>query len=63
MVAEEFEGAIALLAPVLRELNIAEGAIARFAEALRGEGYALLQAPPALALDPWLAEVLSDDAP
>ena len=63
VVAEEFEGAIALLAPVLRELNIAEGAIARFAEALRGEGYALLQAPPALALDPWLAEVLSDDAP
>lgn len=63
VVAEEFEGAIALLAPVLRELNIAEGAIARFAEALRGEGYALLQAPPALALDPWLAEVLSGDAP
>lgn len=63
VVAEEFEGAIALLAPVLRELSIAEGAIARFAEALRGEGYALLQAPPALALDPWLAEVLSGDAP
>ena len=58
VVAEELEGAIDLVSQVLREFAIPEGAVARFCEELRDEGYALLQAPPALGLDPWLAEML-----
>lgn len=58
VVAEELEGAIDLLAQLLQTFSIPDGAIARFSEELRDEGYALLQAPPALGLDPWLAELL-----
>jgi CPA2 family monovalent cation:H+ antiporter-2 len=58
VVAEELEGAIDLLSQVLREFSIPDGAISRFCEELRDEGYALLQAPAALGLDPWLAELL-----
>ena len=58
VVAEELEGAIDLVSQVLHEFAIPEGAVARFCEELRDEGYALLQAPPALGLDPWLAELL-----
>jgi CPA2 family monovalent cation:H+ antiporter-2 len=58
VVAEELEAAIDLLAHVLGEFGIARGAIARFAEELRGEGYALMQGAPGVALDPWLAELL-----
>ena len=32
--------------------------MARFSAELRDEGYSLLRAPAALALDPWLAELL-----
>ena len=58
VVAEELEGAIDLVSQVLHEFAIPDGAIARFCEELRDEGYALLQAPQALGLDPWLAEML-----
>ncbi len=58
VVAEELEGAIDLVSKVLREFSIPDGAISRFGEELREEGYALLQAPAALGLDPWLAELL-----
>ena len=58
VVAEELEGAIDLLAQVLQTFSIPDGAVARFSQELRDEGYALLQAPPALGLDPWLAELL-----
>ena len=58
VVAEELEGAIDLLSQVLHEFGVPDGAVARFCEELRDEGYALLQAPPALGLDPWLAELL-----
>ena len=58
VVAEELEGAIDLLSQVLHEFAIPDGAIGRFCEELRDEGYALLQTPPALGLDPWLAELL-----
>ncbi|MEN8160940.1 MAG: NAD-binding protein, partial [Myxococcota bacterium] len=58
VVAEELEAAIDLLTRVLRTLGRASGAIESFVEELRAEGYALLQTPPGLALDPWLAELL-----
>ena len=58
VVAEELEAAIDLLTHVLREFGLASGAVAGFVEELRGEGYALLQTPPGVALDPWLAELL-----
>lgn len=58
VVAEELEGAIDLVAKVLGEFNLDEDAVAQFGDVLRGEGYALLQAPPALGLDPWLTELL-----
>jgi uncharacterized protein with PhoU and TrkA domain len=34
------------------------GAIARFTEALREEGYGAIRAPAALPIDPWLMELL-----
>jgi len=58
VVAEELEAAIDLVTWVLREFGLPSGAVASFVEELRDEGYALLQAPPSLALDPWLAELL-----
>jgi CPA2 family monovalent cation:H+ antiporter-2 len=62
VVAEELEAAIDLLTHVLREFGLASGAVARFVEELRDEGYALLQTPPGVALDPWLAELLQQVA-
>jgi CPA2 family monovalent cation:H+ antiporter-2 len=58
VVAEELEAAIDLLTHVLREFGLASGAVAAFVDELRDEGYALLQTPPGVALDPWLAELL-----
>jgi CPA2 family monovalent cation:H+ antiporter-2 len=58
VVAEELEAALDLIDHVLRVFGLPSGAVASFAEELRAEGYALLQAPPGVALDPWLAELL-----
>jgi CPA2 family monovalent cation:H+ antiporter-2 len=58
VVAEELEAAIDLATSVLRTLGLPSGAVASFVEELRDEGYALLQTPPGLALDPWLVELL-----
>lgn len=58
VVAEELEGAVDLMSQVLQTLGLPSGAVARFADELRGEGYALMHAPPALLLDPWLLELL-----
>jgi CPA2 family monovalent cation:H+ antiporter-2 len=58
VVAEELEAAIDLVSWVLREYGLPSGVVARFVDELRDEGYALLQAPPGVALDPWLAELL-----
>jgi CPA2 family monovalent cation:H+ antiporter-2 len=58
VVAEELEAAIDLVTRVLRTLGRASGAIESFVEELRAEGYAQLQMPPGLALDPWLTELL-----
>lgn len=58
VVAEEFEGSIELVARALESFEVPTGAIARFAEALREEGYGAIRAPSALPLDPWLIELL-----
>jgi CPA2 family monovalent cation:H+ antiporter-2 len=58
VVAEEFEGSIELVARALETFEIPTGAITRFTEALREEGYGAIRAPAALPLDPWLIELL-----
>jgi CPA2 family monovalent cation:H+ antiporter-2 len=58
VVAEEFEGAIELVARALETFDVPMGAIARFTEALREEGYGAIRAPVALPIDPWLMELL-----
>lgn len=58
VVAEEFEGAIELVARALETFELPTGAIARFTEALREEGYGAIRAPAALPIDPWLMELL-----
>jgi CPA2 family monovalent cation:H+ antiporter-2 len=63
VVAEELEGTVSLVTELLRLSGVAEGAVARFARELREEGYQALRAPPGLALDPWLAEILAELAP
>jgi CPA2 family monovalent cation:H+ antiporter-2 len=58
VVAEEFEGSIELVARALESFDFPTGAIARFTEALREEGYGAIRAPAALPIDPWLIELL-----
>jgi CPA2 family monovalent cation:H+ antiporter-2 len=58
VVAEEFEGSIELVARALECFDVPAGAIARFTEALREEGYGAIRAPAALPIDPWLMELL-----
>jgi len=58
VVAEEFEGSIELVARALENFDIPMGAIARFTEALREEGYGAIRAPAALPIDPWVMELL-----
>ena len=58
VVAEEFEGSIELIARALENFEVPTGAIARFTEALREEGYGAIRAPAALPIDPWLIELL-----
>jgi CPA2 family monovalent cation:H+ antiporter-2 len=60
VVVEEFEAAIDIVVAVLRDFGFPAESVSRFAELMRDEGYEALRAPPALALDPWLAEVLSE---
>ncbi|MAJ59354.1 MAG: hypothetical protein CBC48_04860 [bacterium TMED88] len=60
VVAEEFEGSIELVARSLDLFGIPAGAIARFTEALREEGYGAIRSPAALPLDPWLIELLDE---
>jgi CPA2 family monovalent cation:H+ antiporter-2 len=62
VVAEELEAAIDLLTHVLREFGLASSAVSAFIDELRDEGYALLQTPPGIALDPWLGELLQQVA-
>jgi CPA2 family monovalent cation:H+ antiporter-2 len=58
VVAEEFEGSIALVARALETFDVPTGAVARFTGALREEGYDAIRGPAALPIDPWLIELL-----
>ncbi|MCP5067873.1 MAG: hypothetical protein GY946_15035 [bacterium] len=58
VVAEELEGTIDLVAQTLYEVEVPQGSVERFCTELRTEGYAQLRQPAALALDPWLRELL-----
>jgi len=58
VVAEEFEGSIEMVARALETFDFPAGAIARFTEALREEGYGAIRTPGALPIDPWLIELL-----
>ena len=60
VVAEEFEGSIELVARSLDLFGIPAGAIARFTQALREEGYGAIRSPAALPMDPWLIELLDE---
>jgi CPA2 family monovalent cation:H+ antiporter-2 len=60
VVVEEFEAAIDLVGAALRTFGFPAESVSRFAEQMRQEGYEVLRAPPALALDPWLTELLSE---
>lgn len=62
VVAEEYEASIDLLSEVLRRLGVPEGAVTTFTAQLREEGYEPLRESAALALDPWLAELLDQVA-
>ncbi len=62
VLAEEFESTLGLLARTLQAAGIPEGAVARFAEELREEGYELMRVPSEVALDPWLTELLEQVA-
>jgi CPA2 family monovalent cation:H+ antiporter-2 len=62
VVVEEFEATIDMLSAVLRAFGFAVETITRFSEQMREEGYEVMRAPPALALDPWLAELLGEAA-
>lgn len=58
VVAEEFEATIDLLGAVLRSLGVPPNAVQGFTDELRDQGYEALRTPPALLLDPLLAEAL-----
>jgi len=58
VVAEEFEGSIELVARALEFFEIPKGAIGRFSEALREEGYGAIRTTAGQSIDPWLLEML-----
>jgi len=60
VVAEEYEGAIAIVAQALGRFPIPPQAILNFTDALRDEGYGAIRATGTLPLDPWLVELLEE---
>jgi len=58
VVAEEFEGSIELVSRALDLFHFPTGAIAKFSEALRDEGYGAIRSGIASPIDPWLMELL-----
>ncbi len=60
VVAEEFEGSIAVVARALELFQIPAGAISSFTDALREEGYGAIREPASHRLDPWLVELLNE---
>jgi len=60
VVAEEFEGSIEVVAKSLEIFKIPTGAISRFSDALRAEGYGAIRSPAVVPMDPWLVELLDE---
>ncbi|MDH4016824.1 MAG: NAD-binding protein, partial [Actinomycetota bacterium] len=63
VVAEEFEGGIEVVARTLAHLGSPAGAIQRFTEALRDEGYEAMRGAAMLPIDPWVMELLEEASP
>ena len=60
VVAEEFEGSIALVARALELFGTPDTSIQKFTEALRDGGYGAIRSDFGLGLDPWLMEILQE---
>ena len=58
IVAEEYEGALELVARTLNSFAVPSGAVRNFTDALREEGYGAIRTNSALPIDPWLIELL-----
>ncbi|MBW2294935.1 MAG: cation:proton antiporter, partial [Deltaproteobacteria bacterium] len=58
VVAEEYEGALELVARTLAHCRIPTAAVHNFINALREEGYGAIRSPGTLPIDPWLVELL-----
>jgi len=58
VIAEEYEGAVELVARTLGAFPIPSAAVRNFTDALREEGYGAIRTNAALPIDPWLVELL-----
>jgi len=63
VVAEEFEGSIALVASALGLFGTPDSSIQKFTDALRDGGYGAIRSDFGLGLDPWLMEILQEVSP
>ena len=58
VVAEEYEGALELVAKALHFFDVPSAAVRNFTDALREEGYGAIRGNASLPIDPWLVELL-----
>lgn len=58
IIAEEYEGAIELVARTLASFAIPSTAVRNFTDALRDEGYGAIRTNASQPIDPWLVELL-----
>lgn len=58
VIAEEYEGAIELVARTLAAFSVPAPGVRNFTDALREEGYGAIRTNAALPIDPWLLELL-----
>jgi CPA2 family monovalent cation:H+ antiporter-2 len=58
VIAEEYEGALELVARTLASFAIPSAAVRNFTDAMREEGYGAIRTHAALPIDPWLVELL-----
>ena len=60
VVAEEYEGALELVARALEHFRVPSAAVHNFTNALRDEGYDAIRSASSVPIDPWLVELLED---
>jgi len=58
IIAEEYEGALELVARTLASFSIPSAAVRNFTDALRDEGYGAMRTSATQPIDPWLVELL-----